>query len=112
MSYNVLLTDDAVRDLEELYDYIRDHDSPEKADHVLDKIEKAFNSLAELPDRGVYPKELSVLGIRDYREIFFKPYRIICRTIGKFVYVLLITDGRRDMLALLNRRLLLQNNYR
>ena len=108
MSYNVLLTDDAVHDLEDLYDYILDRDSPEKADHVLDKIEKAFNSLAELPDRGVYPKELSVLGIRDYREIFFKPYRIIYRTIGKSVYVLLITDGRRDMPALLSRRLLMQ----
>ena len=108
MTYHVLLTDDAVRDLEDLYNYIRDHDSPEKADYLLDKIEKAFNSLAELPDRGVYPKELSVLGIRDYREIFFKPYRIIYRTIGKFVYVLLITDGRRDMLSLLNRRLLMQ----
>jgi toxin ParE1/3/4 len=108
MPYHVLLTDDAVRDLEELYEFIRDHDSPEKAEYVLDKIEKVFSSLAEFPDRGVYPKELSVLGIRDYREIFFKPYRIIYRTIGKSVYVLLITDGRRDMPALLSRRLLMQ----
>jgi toxin ParE1/3/4 len=108
MSYRVLLTDDAVRDLEDLYMYIYEHDSPERADYVLDKIENAFTSLAELPDRGTYPRELSVLGIRDYREIFFKPYRIIYRTIGRSVYVILITDGRRDMPALLNRRLLMQ----
>ena len=41
-----------------------------------------------------------------YREIFFKPYRIIYRVMGDNVYVLVIADGRRDMQALLLRRLL------
>ncbi|MCZ6804694.1 MAG: type II toxin-antitoxin system RelE/ParE family toxin [Proteobacteria bacterium] len=109
MPYKVLLTDDAVRDLEELYDYIFEHDSHDSDDYVLDKIEKAFISLSELPDRGSYPKELTELGIHDYREIHFKPYRIIYRRIGKSVYVYLITDGRRDMYTLLNQRLLAQD---
>ena len=47
-----------------------------------------------------------MLGIREYREIFFKPYRIIYRIMKKNVYVLLIVDGRRDMQSLLQRRLL------
>ncbi len=38
MSYRLLLTDDASRDLEELYDYIDSHDAPGKADYVLDQI--------------------------------------------------------------------------
>lgn len=46
------------------------------------------------------------MGIRDYREIFFKPYRIIYRVIDAIVYVFLVADGRRDMQALLQRRLL------
>ena len=46
------------------------------------------------------------LGVREYREIFFKPYRIIYRVINKNVYVLLIADGRRDMQTLLQRRLI------
>jgi toxin ParE1/3/4 len=46
------------------------------------------------------------LGIRDYREVFFKPYRVIYRVMGDTVYVLLIVDGRRDMQTLLQRRLL------
>jgi toxin ParE1/3/4 len=46
------------------------------------------------------------LGIREYREVFFKPYRIIYRVMDKNVYVLLIVDGRRDMQSLLQRRLL------
>ncbi len=106
MSFSVLLTDDAVRDLEELYDYIDHHDVPGKADYVLEQIEKVFSSLSENPRRGVYPKELVSIGIKEYREIFFKPYRIIYRIIEKNVFVLLIVDGRRNMQKLLQRRLL------
>ena len=106
MPFTVLLTNDAARDLNELYDYIAVHDSRRKADYVLEQIEKTFSTLSEFPERGVYPKELLKLGIREYREIFFKPYRIIYRVMDKNVYVLLIVDGRRDMQSLLQRRLL------
>jgi toxin ParE1/3/4 len=106
MPFAVLLTSDAAHDLNELYDYIAVHDSPRKADYVLEQIEKTFSTLSEFPERGVYLKELLKLGIREYREIFFKPYRIIYRVMDKNVYVLLIVDGRRDMQSLLQRRLL------
>ncbi|MDO9264289.1 MAG: type II toxin-antitoxin system RelE/ParE family toxin [Desulfosalsimonadaceae bacterium] len=106
MTFQLFLTEDATRDLEDLYAYIAEHDSPNKAAYVLDQIEKRFISLSELPEGGVYPKELISLGIRDYREIFFKPYRIIYRIMDKRVYIYLIADGRRDMQTLLQQRLL------
>ncbi len=106
MPFAVLLTNDAARDLEELYDYISLHDAPDNAEYVLEQLEKAFTSLSDSPERGAYPKELLALGIREFREIFFKPYRIIYRIINKKVFVLLIVDGRRDMQTLLQRRLL------
>jgi len=106
MSFEVFLTAGAVRDIEELYQYIARHDAPGKAQNILTKIEKTFNSLSETPERGVHPKELLALGIREYREVFFKPYRLIYRIIGDRVYILLIVDGRRDMQSLLQRRLL------
>jgi len=106
MGFSVLLTDDASRDLEDINDYIDLHDGRGKADHVLDRIEKAFNSLTENPERGTCPKELLAIGLRDFREIFFKPYRIIYRITEDKIYVLLISDGRRDMHKLLQRRLL------
>jgi toxin ParE1/3/4 len=106
MSFAVLLTNDAARDLDELYDYIAAHDTPQKADYVLEQIVKAFSMLSEFPERGAYPKELLALGIREYREVFFKPYRIIYRVMDKNVYVLLIADGRRDMQSMLQLRLL------
>ncbi len=105
MPFSVMLTDDAARDLDELYDYIDLYDAPGKADHVLEQIEATLASPSESPERGVYPKELLALGIREYREIFFKPYRIIYHLIENNVYVLLIVDGRRDMQSLLQRRL-------
>jgi toxin ParE1/3/4 len=106
MPFTVLLTHDAARDLDELYDYIALHDAPRKVDYVLGQIEKTFSQLSEFPERGAYPKELLAIGIREYREIFFKPYRIIYRVLEHNVYVLLIADGRRDMQSLLQRRLL------
>ena len=62
--------------------------------------------MADNPQRGTYPKELLAIGLREYREIFFKPYRIIYRVMNQNVYVMVIADGRRDMQALLQRRLL------
>lgn len=102
MSYQVFLTDDAAYDLEALYDYIESHDAPEKANYVLDKIEETFLSLA---DSGTYPNELLAIGLREYREIYFKPYRIIYRINSLSVYVMVIADSRRDMQSLLERRL-------
>jgi toxin ParE1/3/4 len=52
------------------------------------------------------PKELETLGIREFRQILLGQYRIIYRVIAKKVFILIIADGRRDMRALLERRLL------
>lgn len=106
MGFKVYLTRDAASDLKEIYDYIREHDSSRKADHVLKQVQKSFSALSEFPNRGSYPHELSRLGIKEYREVVFKPYRIIYRIMDKNVYILLIADGRRDMQSLLERRLL------
>jgi toxin ParE1/3/4 len=106
MVFAVLQTNDAACDLEGIYGYIAFHDSPQKADYVLGEIEKAFSSLSKFSERGVYPKELLALGIHEYREIFFKLYRIIYRIMDRNVYVLLIVDGRRDLQSLLQQRLL------
>jgi toxin ParE1/3/4 len=106
MKYEVLLTLGAEKDLEEIFDYIAEFDTPGNANHVLDQLLKVADSLAAFPERGSYPKELLALGIREYRQAFFKPYRLIYRVIGKRVFIYLIADGRRDMQSLLSRRLL------
>ncbi len=107
MSFALHLAEDAARDLVDICDYIERRDSPAAAGHVLDRIEEAFAGLTEHPLRGAFPKELLDIGIREYREVFFKPYRIIYRVMDENVYVLLIADGRLEVRTLLERRLLL-----
>ncbi|MDR2011850.1 MAG: type II toxin-antitoxin system RelE/ParE family toxin [Rhodanobacter sp.] len=104
--YAVLLTAGAEQDLESIYDYIATFDSPTHADDVLDHLMKAVEGLAMFPERGSYPRELLALGIKEYRQTFFKPYRMIYRVIDTRVYIHVIADGRRDLQALLARRLL------
>ncbi len=106
MLFQVLLTEDAERDLDDLYDYIARHDSPKSADRMLDRLVEATQELATLPERGAQPKELRAVGIQEYRQVFFKPYRVIYRVVDNQVIVYLIADGRRDMQSLLSRRLL------
>ena len=106
MKHRVYLTRHALQDLEEIDDHLMHSDSAARADYVLTKIESLLESLSESPDRGSRPKELLELGIAEYRQLFFKPYRIIYTTKDNDIYVVLIADGRRDMETLLQRRLL------
>lgn len=104
--FEVLLTADAAADLEEIHEFVSARDAPSKAEYVLDRIEKVMHTVATFPRRGACPKELLAVGVREYRQMHFKPYRVIYRIIGERVYVYMIVDGRRDMQALLLRRLL------
>ena len=106
MAHEVLLTAGAEQDLEDIYDHISESDSPAKADYVLTRLLEAGERLAAFPDRGPHPRELQALGIREYRQTYFKPYRLIYRVIGQQVFIDLCADGRRDMQSLLQRRLL------
>lgn len=104
--YTVALTEQALLDLDDIARYIALHDLPEKAEHVAHRIEEALSSLTSLPDRGADPRELLAMGNRSFRDIHFKPYRIVYRVYEREVVVFLIADGRRDMRSLLTRRLL------
>jgi toxin ParE1/3/4 len=106
MAFQVLLTAEAAGDLQEIAVWIAQNDVPERAHEVVDRIEMAIAALGKFPHRGAHPPELLALGVREYRETSFKPYRIVYHVEGKRVYVDLIADGRRDMQALLARRLL------
>lgn len=104
--HTVVVDADAEHDLDEIVAYIADRDSVDRAIDVATRIEQTIATLATFPNRGPHPKELLDYGNRDFREVHFKPYRILYRVVGRRVIVVLITDGRRDMHALLARRLL------
>lgn len=106
MSYKVNILIDAEEDILELYQYVAIHDSEEKAEYLLGKIEETCLSLTSYPNKGHIPPELERIGIYNYQEIHFKPYRILYQVIEKEVYIHCILDGRRSLQELLEKRLL------
>ena len=104
--FEILLTKGAEQDLEAIHDHILEFDCIANANHVLDELVSVVESLSKHPERGSYPKELVSLGIKEYRQTLFKPYRVIYRIAGRQVIIYLIADGRRDMQSVLARRLL------
>ena len=106
MSYKVFLIKDAEKDILEIYDYIARNDSRKKADLLIQKIKEVCGTLSSLPNRSHVPPELERIGVFDYKEIHFKPYRIIYEIIGASVFIHCVLDGRRNLQELLAIRLL------
>ena len=106
MKYAVLLAQEAEDDLVDIYRYAAESDSVEREDDIRTGIERRCSQLHGLPHRGHAPPELERLGVLDFREVHFKPYRIVYEVTGTTVNVHAILDGRRDLQEVLVRRLL------
>ncbi|MEY2343249.1 type II toxin-antitoxin system RelE/ParE family toxin [Acidithiobacillus sp. IBUN Pt1247-S3] len=104
--YEVLLTQGAEQDLESIRNYTSEFDGVANANHVLDRLMEVVDGMAQFPERGSYPKELVALGIKEYRQMAFTPYRVIYRVLDSRVIIYLIVDSRRAMQSVLARRLL------
>jgi len=66
MRYEGLITPGAERDLEQLVNYIAEHDAPATANHVLAKLLDVIAGLANFPERGTYGRDLLTLGLRNF----------------------------------------------
>lgn len=104
--YAVRLTHEVEHDLVDLFEYVARKDSIDNAYYVLEQLDTLILSLDEQPQRGHYPPELLKYGVKDFREVHFKPYRVIYEIVQNHVVILGCFDGRRDMQSLLERRLL------
>lgn len=104
MKHQVEITAGAEQDILDIYHYIAHHDSAKSAEMVFDHLETLCLSLAELPDRGHMPPELDYLGIKEYLEVHFKPYRVIYQVTGKTVFLHCVADWRLDMRSFLQKR--------
>ena len=106
MSYKIYMISDAEEDILEIYYYVLINDSMEKEEYHLSKIEETCFSLKKYPNRGHIPPELERIGIYHYKEIHFKPHRIIYEISDSEVYIHCVVDGRRSLQELLEKRLL------
>ena len=96
MKYSIRLTNDAKQDIESIAYYIAQHDDPGKAKDLVAKLKAEMKNLSMFPQRGAYPEELLLLDIREVREIYYGPYRMFYRIVGRTVQFLAVADGRRD----------------
>jgi len=106
MKYKVHVISDAEEDVIDIFTYVALHDSADSAKYLLEQIENTCLSLKEYPNRGHIPPELERIGVYNYKEVHFKPYRIIYEIDEREVYIHCVLDGRRSLQELLERRLL------
>jgi len=106
MNYEIYIVSDAEEDILSIYHYVSMNDSEDRAKYLLNKIESTCFSLKEYPERGHVPPELERIGVYHYREIHFKPYRVIYEISESKVFIHCVLDGRRSLHELLERRFL------
>jgi toxin ParE1/3/4 len=106
MTYSVIMLPEARDDLIEIFRYVAGHDSVSKADVLLNRLEEKCNSLHTAPERGHQVNELKRVHVEGFREIHFKPYRIVYQVFDTKVFVHAVLDGRRELQEFLERRIL------
>ena len=107
MSYTVFLLEEAIKDIEAIYRYIRKSGNKKAAKDMVINIRKACDSLSENPERGQIPAELSQIGQFEYRQIIEKKYRIIYQLAKPNIFVFGIIHGSRNIRGVLRQRMLL-----
>jgi toxin ParE1/3/4 len=104
--YDVIFDQDAEEDLFDIYTFVAVNDSVQRADRLFAALRRTCLKLQKLPLRGNIPTELFEIGVIEFRELHYKPYRIIYSLESTTVYVHCVLDGRRDIQEILQERLL------
>ena len=106
MSHTVFLLEEAIKDLEAIYRFIRKSGNKRAAKEMIQTIRQACDSLSENPQRGHTPNELSPIGHFEYRQIIAKNYRIIYQIAGPNIFIFGIIHGSRYISEVLRQRIL------
>ena len=105
MRYEVLLLENAIKDIEVIYQFLIKGASKEIALREIEGLEAACASLSENPGRGSVPHELERIDIFEYRQIISEPFRIIHQVIENNVFVFGILHCKRNIQDILRQRI-------
>jgi addiction module RelE/StbE family toxin len=94
--YEVIWSEVAIRDLEQIVDYIQ-RDAPMAAQRLFDRIVEQSKSLESFPFRGRVMPELARFEVETLRELLMPPYRLMYSIESDRVRVLAVFDGRRNL---------------
>jgi plasmid stabilization system protein ParE len=100
----VILTS-AKNDLHQLRSYLLKNFSPDVWQTTYAKLKESIRNLSAFPCLGAVTPELADIHIHQYRQLICGMNRIIYEVRGDTLYVHVIVDTRRDLSALLLRRL-------
>mgnify|MGYP003393896432 CR=1 FL=1 len=106
MGVRVVILESAEQDLKELKGYLVKNFSIGTWQDTYGKLKKAIRLIKDHPLAGTVPEELELLDLSQYRQVLSGMNRIIYEVRQDIVYIHVIVDGRRDLKALLTRRLL------
>ena len=95
----------AKTDLQQLRSYILRNFSKEVWQTTYEKLKESIRSLGVFPNLGAVPQELDDIHIHQYRQLICGMNRIIYEVRVDTLYIHVIVDTRRDLSALLMRRL-------
>jgi prevent-host-death family protein len=106
VGFDLLITQDAERDLDRIYQGVFKSDGRQRANTEIGAIFESLTLQCLSLELGEVPPELRALGLTEYREHFFEPYRMLYRQAEHRMILHLITNTPCDMEYLLARRLL------
>jgi toxin ParE1/3/4 len=103
-AFQITWTRTAVRDLDEILEYIAADRTVDQALLVYEELRRSIASLSTMPRRCRLVPELHDVGLFEYREIIERPYRLVFRIADHDVVILAVLDSRRDLEELLVQR--------
>ena len=102
----VVILPGAEQDVRDIKRYITKNFGTDVWSETYGKLKLTFGRLKEYPLNGKIIEELDEVESIGYREALSGMNKVIYSIQGDVVYVHIVTDTRRDMKALLSRRLL------
>lgn len=103
--HKVFWTKQAVTDLKEIINYIEE-DNISAAVKTKKNIQSLCDKLNSNPEKYRIIPELKEIGVNSYREIIYKPYRILFKLTEKNIYIFAVIDSRRDLEYFLFKRMI------
>jgi len=105
--YRLEWSEPAVADVDAILHYVASREGDaEPALRLHEKLTTEIETLTTTPQRCRIVPEPRAVGVREYRELIVRPYRVCFRVRGRVVAIVGVLDGRRDLSELLMQRAL------
>jgi toxin ParE1/3/4 len=106
MKKGIIWSQDAVDDLVEIIEYIKEKSGKNIALEIYTRIINHVESIDSFPESGRVIPELASIGIRDLRELIESPWRIFYRVTSNEIQIISVIDGRRNVEEILYKKVI------